>query len=200
MALPVHAAQRLGLGRAAADSARRRAMGRTSRANCWFRRAETASSMCSIAPTDRLLSAKPFVKQPDVGPRDRIRRPARADPGSGADAGRHSDLSLGTWRSQLVFDVVQPAHRLLLCADARELQCFRQEPSEWVALKSYMGRLHPSGARRAESENPARDRREDRKIGVGNIAARPRRGARRDARDRYRARVLLRRPGSLYCG
>ncbi len=74
---------------------------------------------------------------------------------------------------------------------------FLKAVSEWVAGKSVLGRIDPSGARRTEPEDSSRHRREDRQGCVGAAAAGTWRRTGRHAGDGERRAVHLRRSGSI---
>ena len=92
--------------------------------------------------TDGKFLLRDAVRQsPDVGARHRRRWTAGAGAGTGAVARRHARVSLGTRRGELVFHVVQSAHRPLLRADARELQCVREERQRMGCRQIVLGRI-----------------------------------------------------------
>ena len=198
VALPVHAAQRVGLGRAAADGARRHRVGRASRASCSCRRAATGSSTCSIAPTESSCWRKPFVKQSDLGERNRTRRPARLNTRTGADARRH-DASVRrlTARPTGIRRLTVRRPGSITCRRSRTATSSSRAVSDWAAGKSYMG-----GSTRQAPDAPNQKilRAIDVKTGQGRLGAAADgtgRRAGRHAGHRQRPRVLLRRSGSI---
>ena len=80
----------------------------------------------------KLLLAKPFVTQSELGERYRPRRPSGQAAQSGAQRRRNQGVPVAGWRHQLVLAVLQSRHGPLLRADLREVQRLHQARSGTV--------------------------------------------------------------------
>ena len=139
MALSVHAAQRVGLGCAAADGARRCDVGRTSAQAA--RSGKPQRLLLRARSRRRKISTGEAVRQAaDVGARDRRRRPAGAEcrdrsrrPKAHASVhrlmARRTGIPLPTARRR----------GCTTCRRSRTAMCSSRASSEWAAGRSYMG-------------------------------------------------------------
>ena len=147
----VHAARRLGLGRAAAAGARRHDVGRT--ATQAFIPCESQRLLLHPRSHERGTAVgEALCEESDVGERYLSGWPAAAESRSDAVEERYTRLSGGGRRNQLVLDVVQRRDRPLLRADAREVQHLHNVTRD-VAGRTF----GPTGARPRTC--PARRRR-----------------------------------------
>ena len=132
----------------------------------------------------RAAAGQAVREEADVGPRDRRRRPAGAQPGPDADRRGPHGVPRGRGRHQLVLDGVQPVDRPLLRAGAREVHRLRAHAGGVARRRVVLRRDDAAGAGEPRPEGAARDRRPDRRDRVGAAADRPgdRRGAARSRR------------------
>ena len=77
----------------------------------------------------KLLLAKPFVTQPQLGQRHRCGRTPGQAAQYGAERRRNHGVPVAGWRHQLVLAVLQSRHGPVLCADVREVQRLHQARS-----------------------------------------------------------------------
>ena len=174
VALPVHAARSLGLGRDAdLGAGRRRLAGPAAQADA-ARRAATGSSTSSIAPTARCCwrsrSCTNLTWASGIGADG---RPIRCRTRSRRAAG-HQGVSVAGRRDQLVLAVVQPGDRALLRADLREVQHLHEDAT--AARGRAARRISADRSGRADdpeaAARPEGDRHPHRRDQVGAAAAR----------------------------
>ena len=153
----------------------------------------TASSMCSTAPTAKLLAANPYVKVNWASGIDmKTGRPIETDVTKDAREGKKVvGLSVDPRRQELGADVVQSADRPRLCQHAclrRPLQD-RAGDLQGRRMVSRHGSDRSVGvAGRRTARPPQGDRSDDRQDQVGSAERHP--ALLRRAVDRRRRRVL----------
>ena len=148
MVFPVHAARRLGLGRAAASGAHRRCMAGPASQAAPARESERV--LLRAGSHERRAAAGAGVRQkPDLGPRDWKRRTPGAQPGPGTDPHGHEGVSCRRGRDQLVFDRVQPRNWSLLVQTLESCSIYTRAPDTWrPGRSSYAGSTRqPRGER-----------------------------------------------------
>ena len=183
VALPIHAARRLGLGRAGDAGARSTRPGRASRASCWCRPTATASSTCSIARTASSCSGKQFAKNvtwaSGLTPKAGRSRCPNMEPTLEGKRVCPSLDGASNWYSTSF----NPATGPVLRADQRQVRHLHEDADGVAGRQGLHGRLVRAGARRAGAARPARDRHSDRQASSGNCrrAARSTRGAARSS-------------------
>ena len=169
VALPVHAARRLGLGRAAAAGARRRRLA-----------GPAAQAAAARQPQRLLLRARSHERRAAAG--EAVREEADlGHAGSAPTAGRcsipdqeptaggHAGLPGGRGRHQLVLDRRSaPPPASTTCRRSRSARVYTRTPATWQAGQSFYGGIDAERAGRAGAEGPARDRRADRRDRAGS--------------------------------
>ena len=192
LALPVHAARPVGLGRDADVGARRRRLGGPAAPADAARQPQRL--LLRVRSRDRRAAAVDAVREaPDVGERHRRRRASDQAAQPEAVTAGHEGVPVAGRRHQLVLAVVHPADRPLLRADVREVQRLHHAAAGPVGAASPTSAGRSASASRPDAAaDPARARHPHRQDRLGAAAARPGQLVGRHADDRDRARV--RRP------
>ena len=190
-ALPVHPARSVGLGRDADLGPRRCRLGGRPR-RLMLHASRNGFFYVFDRENGKLLLAKPFV-QPDLGQRDRRRRPPDQVAEPGSNAGRHEGLSVAGWCDQLVLPstIRRPAWYYLQTFEKCSIYT-KAEQGEWESGKTYLGGSQKT-APDPKSTGPPRARHPHRHDQMGSAAAGPRVLMGADALDGHGPRDLWRR-------